>query len=92
MSRPKFLASVVVLCAVVASAAANAGAGSRGVRLVATAAPSSCTLEARGTTSTTVRPGRYRVSVRDTSRQRYFRLRGRGVDNRTTKSFVGSTT
>jgi hypothetical protein len=94
MSRLKILAPTlgVVLCAMVVAASSHAGATARvAVRLVATAAPG-CTLEARGTTSKAVRPGRYRVSVRDTSRQRYFRLVGRGVNRQTTKSFVGSTT
>ena len=55
--------------------------------LAASVTPSALRLSARSVTA-----GRYRISVRDTSKERNFHLLGPGVNRRTGKAFVGRTT
>ena len=81
----------LVLAAVAVSAlglASGGGAGTADVRLVATVRP--CTVVVRGTQSQTLRAGTYPVTVIDSSRTRYFKLRGPGIIKATTAPFSGT--
>lgn len=62
-------------------------------RLVATVGPGrTITLTRGGRRVTSLRPGVYRITVRDRSRFHNFHLQGPGVNRRTTVPFVGTQT
>jgi plastocyanin len=86
----RFALAAAVAAALWLPAAAPAAPATR---LVATVGPGfTITLTKGGRKVTTLRPGAYRITVRDRSRFHNFALRGAGVRRSTTVSFVGTQT
>jgi hypothetical protein len=72
--------------------AAPAAAGFTASVVKAVAKVDPCALSVGGRVRRTLRAGVYRISVRDVSRSRYFRLRGPGVSRSTKLAYVGTAT
>jgi plastocyanin len=89
MTRIRF--AVVGAAAVLALAAA--GTASAATALVATVGPGfTISLTKAGRKVTTLKPGAYRITVRDKSDFHNFHLKGAGLNKLTGVSFVGSKT
>lgn len=87
MTRGALALSAVVLTLVLASPASAATA------LVATVGPGfTITLTKGGKKVTTLKPGAYRITVRDRSNLHNFVLTGNGLRKATTVGFVGQRT
>ena len=91
MSRIALL--ITGLVAAVAFAAPSAGVGMAPTKLTGVVGPGyTITLKKRGVKVRTLKAGRYTITVSDKSVEHNFRLKGRGVNKKTTVAAVGNKT